>query len=195
MRSGLVTAVLVAAAIGAAGCDGGGGEVVGGQAAPVSGSAATTTVPAPSTSSATPSATPVATPSATPVVTSSAAAPPPLAGEQHAFVRAVDPGRRTVTIDVVDWYTGQAAVKACAEDGKTSAGAPFCKVYYYRNRNPLQRTIPVAADAAITVVRYGTAGVDTDSPATLADLSSRLDLFQLRVDGGVVTSLAQVYLP
>jgi len=69
-------------------------------------------------------------------------------GRHPVFVKTVDPGRRTVTFDLIQWFTGEAATKAAAEDGKES---PPPNDYYIRNVNSRLRTLPVAADAPITV--------------------------------------------
>jgi hypothetical protein len=63
-------------------------------------------------------------------------------------LQAVDADRRKVTFDLIQYLTGDAATRAAAEDGEES---PPPNDYYIRNVNPRLRTLPVRADASITV--------------------------------------------
>ena len=55
-------------------------------------------------------------------------------------------GPATITFDLIQFFTGEAATKAAAEDGQ---GSPAPNDYYIRNVNPRLRTLPVRADAPI----------------------------------------------
>jgi hypothetical protein len=100
--------LLMAAAVG--GC--GGSEEPGG----AGGAQATTAAPAPT--------------AATPTISE----PVVLADGRHpVYLKTVDPDRPTITFDLIQFFTGEAATKAAAEDGEES---PPPNDYYIRNVNP-----------------------------------------------------------
>ena len=108
------------------GCGGDSGESGAG-----GGAAATTAAPTP-------------TP-ATPATTE----PAVLADGRHpVYLKTVDASGRTITFDLIQFFMGDAATKAAAEDGEES---PPPNDYYIRNVNPRLRTLPVEAGAPITV--------------------------------------------
>jgi hypothetical protein len=121
-------------------------------------------------------------------------------GRHPVFIKTVDPGRRTVTFDLIQWFTGEAATKAAAEDGKES---PPPNDYYIRNVNSRLRTLPVAADAPITVnllAAQSTGNATKDVSVTLDELAGYFPNrdtgpFWLTVEGGQVTRIAQQYVP
>jgi hypothetical protein len=119
-------------------------------------------------------------------------------GRHLVLIKTVDPGRRTVTFDLLQWFEGEAAAKAAAEDGEES---PPPNDYYIRNVNPRLRTLPVAADAPITVSSLASSANPTkDTPVTLAQLAGYFptnvaDPFWITVERGQVTGIAQQYLP
>lgn len=119
-------------------------------------------------------------------------------GRHPVYVKTVDPGRRTVTFDLIQFLTGEAATRAAAEDGQES---PPPNDYYIRNVNPRLRTLPVAADAPITVSSLASSANPTkDTPVTLAQLAGYFptnvaDPFWITVERGQVTGIAQQYLP
>jgi hypothetical protein len=177
--------VVLVAGLGLAGCSGGTHTVIGAAA------------PSSATSSAAPSS--ATAPSGTVATASEAANVSPssdLSGRKYAYIEAVDPAKRTVTIDVVDYFTGEAAVNACEQDGLHSAGAPECRSYYVRNQNPALRTLPIAPKATIDVV--GGSGGTTDGPGTLTQVASGiyggLNLYRLDVDDSQITNLYGVFL-
>src|SRR6478736_2020923 len=124
------------------------------------------TRPAPSittltvTSTVAPTTQPAAPPSGTAPATD-------LSGEVYGFVTAVDPARSELTLDKIDWFTGDAARQACAQDGVTSTD------------NGGTRDMPGDL-AAVAAQMAGTAG---HSP------------WRLRVTDGRVTDLQEIYLP
>src|SRR5690606_9602937 len=67
-------------------------------------------------------------------------------GLHPARLRTVDAAGRTVTVDVVQFLTGDAAASAAAEDG---GEVPPPNDYWVRNENDLLRTLPVSEDARI----------------------------------------------
>jgi hypothetical protein len=118
-------------------------------------------------------------------------------GRHPVLLERVAVAGRTVTVDLVQWFTGDAATKAAAEDGKESSPP---NDYYIRNVNPRLRTLPVATDARLTLTRQtlgqggdATAGVAVDL-ARLAD-SGRRHLFWATVHGGRIVRLEEQYLP
>jgi len=167
--------LLVAAALG--GC--GGSEQPGG----AGGAPATTAAPAPTVSAPTTSERVV------------------LADGRHpVYLKTVDSDRQTITFDLIQFFTGEAATKAAAEDGKES---PPPNDYYIRNVNPRLRTLPVVADAPITVnvlAAQSTGSSTKDVSVTLAKLASYFPNsgtppFWITVEQGQVTRIAQQYLP
>lgn len=120
-------------------------------------------------------------------------------GKHPGYLTTVDATNRTLTVDVVQFFTGDAATNAAREDG--AAEVPPPNDYWIRNANPLLRTLPVAADAAITVnVLAGQASGDSakDVTVTLQQLASynlANHLFWVTVDGGTITKIAEQFLP
>jgi hypothetical protein len=117
------------------------------------------------------------------------------------YLSAIDEAAPTVTVDLVELLTGQAAVDAYREDtGEALDGEQF----YLRDRNDLERTLPVDAGAGpysiidaescCDPIEVGFAGLvavrDQVEAAGGADAP-----FTLTVQGGVVTSAVQLYLP
>jgi hypothetical protein len=177
MRPRLLTAATLALVAGLGGC--GGSEEPSTRGAP----AATTAAPA--TNAASPT-------TGEPVVLAD--------GRHPVYLKTVDTDRRTITFDLIQFFTGEAATKAAAEDNKES---PPANDYYIRNVNPRLRTLPVAADAPITVnvLAAQTTGSSTkDVSVTLEKLAgyfpnSGTPPFWITVAQGQVTRLAQQYLP
>jgi hypothetical protein len=118
-------------------------------------------------------------------------------GRHPVLLERVAVAGRPVTVDLVQWFTGDAATKAAAEDGKES---PPPNDYYIRNVNPRLRTLPVATDARLTLTRQtlgqggdATAGVEVDLARLAA--SGRRHLFWATVRGGRVLRMEEQYLP
>jgi hypothetical protein len=121
-------------------------------------------------------------------------------GRHPVYLKTVDPDRQTITFDLIQFFTGEAATKAAAEDGEES---PPPNDYYIRNVNPRLRTLPVAADAPITVnvlAAQSTGSSTKDVSVTLAKLASYFPNsgtppFWITVSQGQVTKIAQQFLP
>jgi hypothetical protein len=69
-------------------------------------------------------------------------------GVYPTYVRAVDVQGATVTVDVLQLFTGTAAHQAAIDDGVPWADVRYDPVYI-RNENPLLRTLPVARSVKI----------------------------------------------
>lgn len=120
-----------------------------------------------------------------------------LHGTTYVYLTAADVGRRTVTVDVVQWFTGAAASAACKEDGKPSSESEICNDYYIRNVNPALRTLPVVPGAPVTMTNVGDSGASS-APASLAAVAAALPmhrLYRMDVKAGDVTRIDEVYIP
>jgi hypothetical protein len=120
-------------------------------------------------------------------------------GKHPANIATVDVYGRKLTIDVVQFFTGSAAAEAAREDGASEVPPP--NDYWIRNANKLLRTLPVAADATITVntlageTSGNSAKDETVSLEQLAGYNLAGHLFWLTVDGGTITRIAEQFLP
>jgi hypothetical protein len=147
------------------------------------------------------------TPATTVAPTTTAAAgpattePAELADGRHpVYIKSVDAGGQTVTFDLIQFFTGEAATKAAAEDGEES---PPPNDYYIRNVNSRLRTLPVQAGAPITVnvlAAQSTGSSTKDVPVTLEKLASYFPNsgtppFWITVEQGQITEMAQQFLP
>jgi hypothetical protein len=127
------------------------------------------------------------------------AEPAQLADGRHpVIVKQVSVGGRTVTFDLIQWFEGDAAAKAAAEDGQES---PPPNDYYTRNVNPRLRTLPVTSGARITVTRQ-TAGQGAGNaagpvPADLATVAASGvgHIFWATARGGQIQALEEQYVP
>jgi hypothetical protein len=121
-------------------------------------------------------------------------------GRHPVYLKTVDPGQQTITFDLIQFFTGDAAAKAATEDGQES---PPPNDYYIRNVNPRLRTLPVAAGAPITVnvlAAPSTGSSTKDVPVTLDKLAtyfpnSGTAPFWITVEQGQATRIAQQFLP
>jgi hypothetical protein len=121
-------------------------------------------------------------------------------GRHPVYLKSVDPGQQTITFDLIQFFTGDAATKAAAEDNKES---PPPNDYYIRNVNPRLRTLPVRPDAPITVnvlAAQSTGSTTKDVSVTLAKLASYFPNsgtppFWITVEQGQATKIAQQFLP
>jgi hypothetical protein len=71
-------------------------------------------------------------------------------GVYPTFVRAVDVQGATITVDVLQVFTGAEQRRAAIEDGVDWQYVMYDPVYI-RNENPLLRTLPVAREAGIAL--------------------------------------------
>jgi hypothetical protein len=120
-------------------------------------------------------------------------------GRTYAYVKALDPAKATVTIDVVQFLTGEAAQKAAQEDGKEAFD------FYVRNQQTRLRTLTFSTEASIvtnTLTAGKTGSSSKDTTITLAEFQqyfakgeSQRRLFYLTLKQGVVVAFHEQYLP
>ncbi len=118
-------------------------------------------------------------------------------GRHPVYLRTIDPDRRTITFDLIQWYFGEDAAREAAKDHKE-----FANDHYIRNVNPRLRTLPVWADATITcnTLTAGYTGSATkDIRVPLWRLAILLhggaDPFWITVRHDQVVKIAQQYIP
>jgi hypothetical protein len=122
-------------------------------------------------------------------------------GRHFALVRSLAPGGAatgSMELDLAQWFDGDAADAAAAEDGVIAPGQQIENDYYIRNVSDRLRVMPVAGDAATRVV-------DWDNccelvPSTVDALSARgfdggREAFWLTVRGGTVVGLDEQFRP
>jgi hypothetical protein len=123
-------------------------------------------------------------------------------GRHFALVRTLAPGGAaaagSMELDLAQWFDGDAADVAAAEDGVIAPGQQIENDYYIRNVSDRLRAMPVAGDAATRVV-------DWDNccelvPSTVDALAARgfdggREAFWLTVRGGAVVGLDEQFRP
>jgi hypothetical protein len=144
----LVALLLVLVTGGACSSDsGGGGET----SATTAGRSTTTSAPSAAGASTTVAASVPATCSSS---FGADSGPPPTQGSAltdgryFGFITSIAAGGTSVKFDVAQLFTGDAAVKAAAEDGGDS---PPDNDYWIRNNSPATRTLAVAAGATLCI--------------------------------------------
>ena len=142
----------------------------------------------------TPSTSPVVQ---TPITTSGPTSPEPavLADGRHpVLLKTIDPGRATVTFDLIQFFQGDQATIEAAKDHQES---PPPNDSYSRNVNPRLRTLPVRADAAITANQV--AGFNQNIPVSLARLATLTraggGVFWITVRGDQVVRISEQWSP
>jgi hypothetical protein len=188
LRPAIAGTALVGALV--AGCSGGGGSSPAGSPAASlpSGGGVTASVratPSPSTSAS----------------ASTAGAETDLTDGRHPVrIIGVDTTGRMVQVDVIQFFTGEAAAKAAAEDHAPEVPPP--NDVWIRNVSTRLRVLPIAPGAVVTVNTLASAqtgNATKDVPWTLAQLAGSDQLsgavFWLSLDGGQVTRIAEQYLP
>jgi hypothetical protein len=120
-------------------------------------------------------------------------------GRYPTYIIKVRPGARSVTLDLVQFFTGPAASKAAEEDHALEVPPP--NDYWIRNANMLLRTLPVSADARVTVNTLAaeeTGSASEDVKVTLTKLGSydlSNHLFWVTVRADMVTRMTEQFLP
>ena len=117
----------------------------------------------------------------------------PRFGTQYAILKSSKLSTRQITYDLIEWYDGKEAVKACAEDGVKPAENDYCLGYYGRNRNKKLRTLTVDPDAPIRIMDTGQwKSVDL---AEFLEQVGNGNVICFDIDGGRIVKLDQIFLP
>lgn len=128
-------------------------------------------------------------------------------GRHPAYLTAIDLDAGTITIDVIQFLTGDEAIAAYREDEPGDPDGVPPNDYHIRNVNPLLRTLPVAPAVTVTIVtpEAGTGAEPVASsfaalPAHLATHGAppgRLgwNPFWITVEDDVVRAIEEQFLP
>jgi hypothetical protein len=115
-------------------------------------------------------------------------------GRHPVLLKAIDPGRGTVTFDLIQYFHGDQATIEAAKDHQES---PPPNDSYSRNVNPKLRTLPVRADATITANQL--AGSNQNLPVSLTRLATLTrggsGMFWITVRGGQVVQIGEQWSP
>jgi hypothetical protein len=108
-------------------------------------------------------------------------------GRYDSYVRKVDPDRDLIVVDLVQVFTGDAAVRAAIEDG-TDRDAAQVRDTYVRNQNPRLRTLEMASNVQLHLIGSCDSTGREERFSKLIKDANYGDLFYytLRVQGGVV---------
>jgi hypothetical protein len=108
-------------------------------------------------------------------------------GRYDGFVRKVDPDRDLIVVDLVQVFTGDAAVRAAIEDGMDRDAAQV-RDTYVRNQNPRLRTLEMASNVQLHLIGSCDSTGREELFSKLIKDANYGDLFYytLRVQGGVV---------
>jgi len=153
------------------------------QASPPPIVAATTQAPSPSAAASAPSAAVKATPAAA-----------LKDGRWPGYLKKID-GDTAVTMDLVEFLTGDAAIKAWQKKYPDSGEDVPPNDYFIVNDNTKVRVLPLADAVVVRIV--GTNTPEADKQVPLADLGKLRDstLFWYTVKGGQVTKIEEQFLP
>lgn len=113
-------------------------------------------------------------------------------GSYYVLVERADPGRSSVSVDVVQFFRGADAARECARDGVPDQRGPLCHAYYIRDRSSRLWTVPIGARADIA------GGCGPVRPTTLRAVAAGLGqhrLFRLDLAHGVGTVLIEACTP
>jgi len=94
-------------------------------------------------------------------------------GRYPAWIVGIDVGRRTVTIDEIEWLSGEEAARAWRRDNPAEGaddGPP--NDYYIVNADERARTLAVAPDVDVALVRLAEDGDADLDPGTFEELPS-----------------------
>ena len=115
-------------------------------------------------------------------------------GRHPVLLKAIDPGRGTVTFDLVQYFRDEEATSEAAKDHQES---PPPNDSYMRNLNPRLRTLPVGANAAITANQL--AGSNENVPVSLGRLASLTragsGVFWITVRDGQIVQIGEQWSP
>lgn len=110
-------------------------------------------------------------------------------GRYDAYVRKVDPDRDLIVVDLVQVFTGKAAVQAALEDGMDRSAAEV-RDTYVRNQNDRLRTLEMAGGVKLNLIgacdSTGQEGLFTQLIKDASYGHGQLFYYTLRVQDGVV---------
>lgn len=108
-------------------------------------------------------------------------------GRYDSYVRKVDPDRDLIVVDLVQVFTGDAAVRAAIEDGMDRDAAQV-RDTYVRNQNDRLRTLEMASNVQLHLIGACDSTGREELFSKLIKDANYGDLFYytLRVQGGVV---------
>jgi hypothetical protein len=110
-------------------------------------------------------------------------------GRYDGYVRKVDPDRDLIVVDLVQVFTGKAAVRAALEDGMDRSAAEV-RDSYVRNQNDRLRTLEMAAGVRLNLIgaceSTGQEGLFTKLIKDATSGQGQLFYYTLQVQGGIV---------
>jgi hypothetical protein len=113
-------------------------------------------------------------------------------GRYDAYVRKVDPDRDLIVVDLVQVFTGDAAVRAALEDGMDRSAAEV-RDTYVRNQNDRLRTLEMAGGVRLNLIgSCESTGQEALFTQLIKDATygqGQLFYYTLRVQGGVVRQI------
>ena len=113
-------------------------------------------------------------------------------GRYNAYVRKVDPDRDLIVVDLVQVFTGKAAVQAALEDGMDRSAAEV-RDTYVRNQNDRLRTLEMAGGVRLNLIgacdSTGQEGLFTKLIKDATYGQGHLFYYTLQVQGGVVRQI------
>ena len=127
-------------------------------------------------------------------------------GRHIVYLKTVDPSRRTIRFDLLQFYGGDDALREAAKDHPEASPEQVRQWvpngYYIRNVNPRLRTLSVPSDAPITVITLAWGNGHNSSeehiPVTLTKLATYMPTgapFSITVRHGQVVKLAEIFVP
>jgi hypothetical protein len=126
-------------------------------------------------------------------------------GRHPSYLHDVDRSGRALTVDVIQFLTGEAAVNAHHEEHPDEPDGPP-NDYYIVNANPRLRTLEVSPDVTVALVRLHEGDAELD-PGTWEELPDYLAInppdddrlswnpYWLTLEDGVVIAIEEQYLP
>jgi hypothetical protein len=172
---------------------------------PKSGTAAQAGGPVPSQSAAAPAASDAPAASAP-----ASASPTPVLpdGRSPVYLTTVDAGHRTLTFDLIEFLTGDAAKQAWKKANPGSSEDGPDDDYFIVNDNPKLRTLPVSATVAVSVLQNDGGSPDPTSISWAAlpgyltkvkpdtsDHQLSYNPFWLTVQNGQIVKIEEQFIP
>ncbi len=128
-------------------------------------------------------------------------------GRNFGYIKSFDTGGRTLSFDLAEFLTGEAADQAAAQDGQIEPGGHVDNDYYVRNANKKLRTVPYATGVKIRVVNWADCCdlIDGEPEPFAAGFQSGADNtgeyhgptsgYWLTISAGTITLIEEQYVP